>query len=224
MSLRVEHADALSLLRELPDGWAQTCIASPPPSGAPTRALAILQEVHRVLREDGTLWLVGADEQLATDLRTAGYRPQQTPSWSAHLISVRDPRGLSLLSKREGCFRDARTFAACLRPCSLPRGRGRPRQPECREERERAYRWTLVRCCILTGTSRLACGVCGAPYRRTAPGESTAGARRATCPHTNRAGRCLVLDPFYRPALPTAAAALRTGRSFLGITDRGEHQ
>ncbi len=30
MSWRVEHADALSLLRELPDNWAQTCVTSPP--------------------------------------------------------------------------------------------------------------------------------------------------------------------------------------------------
>ncbi len=30
MSWRIEHADALSLLRELPDNWAQTCVTSPP--------------------------------------------------------------------------------------------------------------------------------------------------------------------------------------------------
>ena len=30
MSWRIEHADALTLLRELPDGWAQTCVTSPP--------------------------------------------------------------------------------------------------------------------------------------------------------------------------------------------------
>jgi hypothetical protein len=30
MSWRVEHADALSLLRELPDNWVQTCVTSPP--------------------------------------------------------------------------------------------------------------------------------------------------------------------------------------------------
>jgi DNA modification methylase len=30
MSWRIEHADALKLLRELPDGWAQTCVTSPP--------------------------------------------------------------------------------------------------------------------------------------------------------------------------------------------------
>jgi DNA modification methylase len=30
MSWRIERADALALLRELPDGWAQTCVTSPP--------------------------------------------------------------------------------------------------------------------------------------------------------------------------------------------------
>src|ERR1700691_1676834 len=30
MSWRIETADALSLLRELPDDWAQTCVTSPP--------------------------------------------------------------------------------------------------------------------------------------------------------------------------------------------------
>jgi hypothetical protein len=227
VSLRVEHTDSLSLLRELPDGWAQTCIASPPADAEPARILAILEEVHRVLREDGTLWLLGADEQLATDLRAAaGYRPQQTPSWSTPVTGVHDPVGLSLLSKRDHCFRDPPRFAERLRPssCSLLCGRGRPRRPECREEKGRAYRGTLVRCCILTGSSPLACGVCGAPYRRTGPGENARGARRPTCPHTSREGRCLVLDPFYRPALPTGAAALCTGRGFLGIADRGERR
>jgi DNA modification methylase len=30
MSWRIEHADALALLRDLPDNWAQTCVTSPP--------------------------------------------------------------------------------------------------------------------------------------------------------------------------------------------------
>ncbi len=30
MSWRIEHGDALTLLRELPDNWAQTCVTSPP--------------------------------------------------------------------------------------------------------------------------------------------------------------------------------------------------
>ena len=144
MSWRIETADALSLLRELPEGWAQTCVTSPPywglrdyglaPSiwggaprcrhawGPPQRGkrqdllpagqtssrgrldldgrqgqagllggrfcercyawrgclgleptpelyvqhlLAVLAEVHRVLRDDGTLWLVLGDSYAA---------------------------------------------------------------------------------------------------------------------------------------------------------------
>lgn len=33
MNWRIENTDALSLLRELPDNWAQTCITSPPLTG-----------------------------------------------------------------------------------------------------------------------------------------------------------------------------------------------
>lgn len=144
MSWRIETADALSLLRELPDDWAQTCVTSPPywglrdyglrPStwngrrgcrhawGPPQRGkrqdllpatqtssqgrldagdrqgqagllggrfcerchawqgclgleptpdlyiehlLAVFAEVHRVLRPDGTLWLVIGDSYAA---------------------------------------------------------------------------------------------------------------------------------------------------------------
>ncbi len=72
---------------------------------------------------------------------------------------------------------------------------------------------------MLAGSSPVACGVCGAPYRRARPGESAQGARRATCAHNDKSGRCLVLDPFCGSGT-TGAAAHRLGRSFLGITDR----
>jgi hypothetical protein len=74
MSWRIEQADALTLLRELPDRWAQTCVTRPPRAGDPDRTLAILAEVRRVLRDDGTLWVLLAPDQLplATELRAEG--------------------------------------------------------------------------------------------------------------------------------------------------------
>ena len=76
----------------------------------------------------------------------------------------------------------------------------------------------LLTRCVLAGSSPVACGACGAPYRRPRPGENATGIRRPTCPHNNPKGRCLVLDPFYRLGAATAEAAHRTSRSFLGIT------
>jgi DNA modification methylase len=67
--------DARSRLRELPDGYAQTCVTSPPYFGlrdygvdgqmgleqTPNEYVAgmveLFREVRRVLRDDGTLWL-----------------------------------------------------------------------------------------------------------------------------------------------------------------------
>jgi len=73
------NADALTALRTLPDAAAQTCVTSPPYLGlrsynAPgqigleatvgeyvSRLVDIFREVRRVLRDDGTLWVVIGD-------------------------------------------------------------------------------------------------------------------------------------------------------------------
>jgi DNA modification methylase len=122
MSWRIEQSDALKVLRELPDEWAQTCVTSPPHWGLrdyglpratwggtegcrhawgetqrggqfcrrcdawrgclglePTPELyvehlvAVLAEVHRVLRPDGTLWLNLGDSY------TSGGRTSRAP-------------------------------------------------------------------------------------------------------------------------------------------------
>lgn len=67
--------DARSRLRELPDGYAQTCVTSPPyfglrdygvdgqiglehtPEAFVSELVGVFREVRRVLRDDGTLWL-----------------------------------------------------------------------------------------------------------------------------------------------------------------------
>ena len=57
MSFRIEQADPLALMQELPDEWAQTCVTSPRRDAPVPYLLAVLDQVHRVLRHDGTLWL-----------------------------------------------------------------------------------------------------------------------------------------------------------------------
>ena len=67
--------DCLTVLRTLPDGFANTCVTSPPywglrdyghdgqigleetPDAYVERMVAVFREVRRVLRDDGTLWL-----------------------------------------------------------------------------------------------------------------------------------------------------------------------
>jgi hypothetical protein len=177
--------------------------------------------VHRVLREDGTLWLF---HQQGTSLHDVlvelGFCWQGSPQWSAPLAAHEGAR-LLLLTKRERFFCDGLTFE-----------RPRPRQVRCSRAAqcigrgaqsvscEYELRTELIRRCVLAGSSPFACGVCGAPYRRARAREGVLGERRATCAHNDQSGRCLVLDPFCRPGTPTAAeVAHRYGRSFLGITD-----
>jgi hypothetical protein len=222
MSRRIERADALALLRELPDGWAQACVTCPPRAGDPERTLAILAEARRVLRDDGTLWALLQRDQLpiAAELQAEGWTPRQSPAWATQRNTVTRP---FLFTKADRYFYDARTIGARSgSPSWLSVGASRQtrRAQTCLPAREHQRGLQLVKRCILAGSSLLACGECGAPYRRTRPRESAPGLRRPTCPHNNPCGRCLVLDPFYEPAgIPTAEAALCTGRSFLGITN-----
>jgi hypothetical protein len=228
MSWRIEQADALTLMRELPDGWAQTCVARPPRTGDPERTLAILTEARRVLRDDGTLWVLLAPDQLplAAELRAEGWSQQSSPQWATRRTAC--GRGgairLFLFTKLRRYFYDAHTIGARNRSPSrfwVGASRQERRAQSCLPPREHEHRLALIKRCIRVGSSLLACGECGAPYRRTRPGESAPGIRRPTCPHNSPGGCCLVLDPFYDPAgVPTAEAALCTGRSFLGIADR----
>jgi hypothetical protein len=226
MSWRIEQADALTLLRELPDRWAQTCVTRPPRAGDHDRTLVILTEVRRVLRDDGTLWvLLQPDElPLTAELHAAGWTQQPSPTWAAPLTGERAPAIRPFLfTKQRRYFYDAHTIGSRNgSPSRFCVGASRQarRAQSCLPAPEHEHRLQLIKRCIRAGSSLLACGECGAPYRRTRPGESAPGLRRPTCRHNNPGGCCLVLDPFYHATgIPTAEAALCTGRSFLGITD-----
>lgn len=224
MKVRIEHADTLVLLRELPDGWAQTCIARPPRQMAPDRVLAILTEVRRVLREDATLWLLAPPSEqpsLATALQARGFTQHATPAWARSLTTPRcaPATGLLLFSKQARCFHQQRLSAVQRRPVFMCAGGSSRHVQRCTVALARERDLRLVKQCVLAGSARVACGACGAPYRPARSVRLTHGLAEPSCQHNNPQGCCLVLDPFYEPNLPTALAALSTGRSFLGIKD-----
>ncbi len=225
MSWRIEEADSLTLMRELPDAWAQTCLTRPPFTQAPEVTLEVLGEVHRVLREDGTLWLLHhPGEPLLDALHEQGWIRQRPPAWGTPLmLGCNTPLRLSLLSKDARYFYENHTpdrNTRLQRLSHLNAGRQVRRAQGCSDGPGQLRR--LVKRCVLAGSSFLACGACGAPYRRTLPGERATGMQRPTCQHNNPDGRCLVLDPFYHPATGAAEAAHCNGRSFLGITSHTE--
>jgi len=223
MSWRIEQTNPLRLLGELPGGWAQMCLTRPPRDCAPEATLAILAQAHRVLREDGTLWLLAHrhEQSLRHGLLGLGFARRPTPAWASILGHANGtPWCLLLFAKSERCFYDERLFAApgpparavCPGCCSRQARRAQP----CGYDHER-YR-LLVKRCVLAGSALIACGACGAPYTPARPTERHHGIRRPTCAHENPDGRCLVLDPFYDPRTGTAELIAAAGRSFLGIT------
>lgn len=214
MTWRIEHTDSLALLSELPEGWVQTCIAYPPCGGTDDRVLSVVREVRRVLRDDGALWLFLPNMTQLHELRDAGWIEQRPPTWGRSLaLRSAGARPLALLTKGRSFFHHSNSLVP-------PTRRGATTRRSCghvqRCVRERDAIGGLAGRCVLTTTAGIACGTCGAPYMRGEPGE-----RRPACVHRNAAGRCLVLDPFYRPGYGTLEAAHFNGRHFLGITDWG---
>jgi len=81
---RCHFGDCLTVLRDMPDGIAQTCVTSPPYFGLrdyghagqiglePTpdefiaKLVTVFREVRRVLRDDGTLWVNIGDSYCST--------------------------------------------------------------------------------------------------------------------------------------------------------------
>jgi len=75
MSTKIINGDALSVLRQQPDGFADMCVTSPPyymlrdygvdgqigieatPEAFISRLVDVFREVKRVLKDDGTLWV-----------------------------------------------------------------------------------------------------------------------------------------------------------------------
>lgn len=225
MSHRIEQADPLTLLEELPDEWAQTCVTSPPPDTSVAYLLAVLDEVYRVLRSDGTVWLSLANNPNAHELMWA---LRETP-WLRPLLSSITPRHVLLLAKQPAFLfhpqrRASRTGPRRDRACRGS-GLGRLRAHDCRGCSRPRRAWCVpspalygspfrgvVEWCVLAGTAPCACEVCGTPSRQT----MRRGEWRFTCPHKNGRGRCLVIDPFCGTG-DTGTVAVGQGRHYLGI-------
>jgi hypothetical protein len=213
----VEPGRAVEVMRSLPAGWAQTCLVSPP-ARAPRRiVLAVLGEAHRVVRGDGTVWLLQGPQPLAGELFEQGWEAHPV-AWAARLTRGRVQ--LTVLTKEPRYFYDT-TAAGDPQRLRLLAGQDH------RAAADGACPWVvaherllrLSKLCVLAGSSPLACGVCGAPWRRSYPSET--GARQPTCAHQDPRGRSLVLDPFCRhPEIGRVAD--RYGRGFLGIADPRE--
>jgi hypothetical protein len=211
MSSRTETGPPAVLLRELPTGWAQAIITSPTRAELQRSPGVLFSELHRVLREDGTFWLLSAERHLPQLLIQRGWL-ERPVGWATQLRI--DPAGrtrLHLLVKHPhyhcnthttGLLLAPRTRAAVTRACS--------RREDCwNPERRRE----LMRLCVLAGSSRVACGACGAPYTHTPH-----SARHPTCAHRDTRGHCLILDPFCHPGSGLSEITTRLGRAFLGIT------
>jgi hypothetical protein len=221
MSWRIEEADALTLLRELPGGWAQTCVTRPPREVPVPELIAVLAEVRRVLRFDGTLWLAfSRGEGSAAILErlvqeTAWLRPAQPPM----------PGGVVLLAKRPAYLHNRRPLPASRverRHCAMRRRRSAgahpPRRAFCvpASSQDRLLPLEVIEWCISASTAVRACGVCGAPWRQAPASAACEVSWRRKCAHLNGRGRSLVIDPFCGRGSIGVAAQLH-GRDFLGI-------
>jgi hypothetical protein len=237
MSWRIETANPLALVRELPDGSAQTCFIRPPRDLPTPCLLAILDEVHRVLRDDGTLWVALPGRGNAPGV----IRSIQETGWlraNAKTMLSNPPRGehraVALFSKQQAFHFNPRQP---LRPsvtgnhdqvCSNSRPPRRgvswvARRAWCVPAHAgHALPPRLIEWCILAGTSPQACGICGTPWKRlpSVPGRTERW--RQACSHTNGRGSCLVLDPFCGGGAAVGVAAVHLGRSYLGVEQNAE--
>lgn len=221
MSWRIEESDALTVLRELPSGWAQTCVTRPPRHVPVGELIAVLEEVRRVLRADGTLWLAlprGGNSQRILDLlaEETAWRRTERPGIPAGNVALftkqarylhqhRLPPAVQVERRRCASHRSGSDGRASRRAFCVPAS-----------SHDLHLSHGLIDWCILTSTAMQACGVCGTPWRRV-PAPSGRGERwRRECAHLNGRGRSLVIDPYCGRGNTGLVAQLR-GRDFLGI-------
>lgn len=214
MTVRIERTSPLHLLGELPAGWAQACITNPPASAPTGVLLSVLEGTRRVMREDGTLWLIHEDPHLPRLLNTTGWISQPTPEWGRSL--AHHTTRLSLLAPNPTFFQQTTVFHE--HPTQPPLTRHERRWCSWAEEYERHRR--LIRLCALAGTSPVACGYCGTPWHIVRDPRGRFVGRRAACTHHDPTGRCLILDPFHHPHHQPAAGRCHR-RSVLAITSPG---
>lgn len=227
MSWRIEESDALTVMRELPAGWAQTCVTRPPRDVPVGELVAVLDEVARVLRADGTLWLslprCGTSQRLLDLLA-------EEPTWTRIERPWVPAGNVALFTKQVRYLHQQRLrapAATARRRCASPRhgldGTRAPRRAFCvpASSQDRAFSEGLIDWCILTSTAMQACGVCGTPWQWVPAAVGRGEGWRRACPHLNGRGRSLVIDPYCGRG-NTGLVAQRRGRDFLGIEQSPE--
>ncbi len=209
------------------------CVVTAPPfprRGSQDNALSqyinrlaiVARELHRVLRDDGTLWLI------------LGHAAVQAARRNPHLP------GLTL---RESNHTDAlmRRIAGRLRTHGWVRSQSRrvrrafsadagmlvlAKSPAHFIDRDALSdvspivdHRAVLRRSILAGSSALCCSSCGSPYKRARQRRRGAGyalSLRPVCPCAAPSARSIVLDPFLG-AGTTALVALGCGRDTIGF-------
>jgi hypothetical protein len=209
MNTRIETTHAPTrLLGELPARWAQAIITSPTRADIDRAPAALFAQLSRVLRGDGTLWLLCSEQEIPRELAQHGWllrpvvwgNPRQAAPACLHLFVKQEHYHYN--SQVAEAFRAPHTGALTARTAG---------QHCCCVTRS-LQRRELLRRCVLASSARTACGACGAPYTRTDRGP------QPSCRHNDPRSRCLILDPFYRPASGAHEITQRHGRAFLGIT------
>jgi hypothetical protein len=223
MSWRIEQTDPLYLLHELPDSWVQACITAPPRHMPVGQVLTVLDQVHRGLRDDGTVWLSlrgypDAHELIWQLRRTSWLRPARPHGTPKQTLLLAKHTGFLFTppyrllprvwwSRRLECMTAATVSAGCRR-CSDSDCSRRPRVVERRRYADAALDFRAVEWCVLASTTRRACHICGASTLRAPV--------RPRCAHTVGRGQCLILDPFCHTGR-TGLVSVRYGRHYLGI-------
>lgn len=240
MSWRIETANPFALMRELPAAWAQTCFLRPPRDLPAPCLSAMLDEVHRVLRADGTLWIAfpgrGSPPQLLRLIEDGGWLRPAASEMSHRYRRIGDGV-VTLFTKRAEFHFNPRApllTVGCRSQTEVcpPRAgshgwisatRHLARRAWCVPARGQADTLTrsILEWCLLAGTSTRACGVCGVPWKRVPAAGEQSGRWRPGCSHTNGRGRCLVLEPFCGLG-GVGEVAIRLGRNYLGVEHNRE--
>ena len=235
MSWRIETANPYELMRELPDAWAQTCFLRPPRDLPAPCLTEMFDEIHRVLRDDGTLWVAypgrGNEPEHALCLEEGGWLRADTAATAARYPNAVAHGRVMLFSKQPKFYFDPRAplhsaghrhQEVCpIRPGSRGHALGARRvarralcipAPGAAE----ALSASVIKWCMLAGSAPRACSVCGTPWKRLPAALEQSERWRPGCSHTNGGGRCLVLEPFCGLG-HVGEVAVHLRRHYLGV-------
>ena len=217
----------------LRDGSVHCVVTAPPFSmrgsfdtalGRYTDQLATVAcELHRVLRDDGTLWLI-LGRAAARAARCSPHLPGLALGESSRTDAL--ARHIAVRLRAQGWLRSRNRKLQHVFPADA--GMLVLAKPHAHFiDRDVLFsvaptldRRTVVHRSILAGSSALCCASCGSPYKRARQrrrGAGYASSLRPACPCDAPSARSVVLDPFLG-AGTTALVAPGCGRDTVGIT------